>query len=144
MGLWLFGGFYKFRIRLLWRTTLDIHDTQWSTNLPRCSFFYNSTKSCMIFLTLSQQVKKTKYSMDRNTKRDRRRRRTKRENEHVPWKNLVLLSSMALRPVYHFPQKVGFLTFQLFPSTFTYPASFQQSTVFQCHPLQLLLQFVDL
>lgn len=115
MGLWLFGGFYKFRIRLLWRTTLDIHDTQWSTNLPRCSFFYNSTKSCMIFLTLSQQVKKTKYSMDRNTKRDRRRRRTKRENEHVPWKNLVLLSSMALRPVYHFPQKVGFLIwFSLF------------------------------
>lgn len=32
----------------------------------------------------------------------------RRENEHVPWKNLVLLSSVAVRPVYQCPQNVGF------------------------------------
>lgn len=36
------------------------------------------------------------------------------------------------------------LSFQLRLPTFTYPTSLQQSAVFQCHPVQLLLQFVDL
>lgn len=54
------------------------------------------------------------------------------------------LTSSFLCPLLILLSSPVFLVFSKVLPAFSYPTSLQQSTVFQCHPLQLLLQFVNL